>query len=100
MAKAITKTTVKMTSSNTRVALVIKYVNGEILKVSSSMSAGRMSCERPNGMPPVVLKTLFAVVGEESKTESPMAQFERFAKVFETTTSIQDAIDNVAKFKE
>jgi len=101
MPKAILKTTVKLTSTNNRVALTIKYVNGEVLKLSSSMSAGRMSCTRPAGFTekfgPLNLKKLFAVTGEESKTESPMGQFERFAKYFETTTSIQDSIDNVAK---
>lgn len=100
MAKAILKTTVKMTSSNTRVALAIKYVNGETLKISSSISRASLSCDRPDGFDEkfgkLDLAALFKVVGATSGKESPMTQFERFARYFETTTSIQDSIDNIA----
>ena len=91
--KIIAKTQVKLTVTNNRVALTIKYPNGEILKTAYTPSRNTMNCERPAGMPAVSMKPIFALVTQEKPKESPASQFERLAKFFETTTSIQDAAD-------
>jgi len=98
MAKAITKTTVKMSITHNRVALTIKYVNGEVLKTATNRGSDTMSSQRPAGMAEVNLKPLFAYVCKSlSPQETHGERFERLAKFFETTESIQDAVNKAGK---
>lgn len=97
MAKVITKTTVKMSSTNNRVALTINYPNGEVLKAAVNRGSDTMNATRPNGFNEqfgkLDLKILFKYTAYRASNESPIMQMERLAKFFETTTSIQDAIN-------
>ena len=90
-AKVITQTVVKVSITNNRVALTVKYPNGEVLKTSYTPSGYRINSEVPYNLPGVSLKTIFALVTKENPKESPANLFERLGKFFETTTSIQDA---------
>ena len=92
--KATKQTDVKLSVTNNRVALTVKYPNGEVLKVSATPSATRVNIERPAelGKPTFTLKSLSAMVSKET-ADSPAAQFEKFKLFFEATSSIEDAIN-------
>lgn len=98
MAKAILKTTVKYSETHNRVALTIKYPNGEVLKTASNRGSDTMSCIRPAGFNDkfgkVDLNPIFKFVCKSlSSQETHGDRFARLAKFFETTESIQDAIN-------
>ena len=99
MAKAPLKTTVKMSASNNRVALTIKYPNGEVLKCAANRGSDTMSSTRPAGFDEkfgkLNLRPLLQYTSKSASHESPIMQMERIGKFFETTTSIQDALNKI-----
>jgi hypothetical protein len=96
--KVITKTEAKLSITNNRVALTVKYTNGQILKMSSTPRGVRMNSEQPASMERGFnLKPLFAMVTTENPKESPADQFTRLQKFFAVTESIQDATAKIPK---
>lgn len=98
--KAATETSVKLSVTNRRVALIISYQDGDVLKVSSSASAARIGLKRvaDGGVPPKFdMKPLLQMISAESVTESPEAQFRRFQEFFINTTSLKDAAEKAGK---
>lgn len=95
MPKPITAATVKTSFTHDRLALTIKYVNGEVLKISSTRCAERLKTERPVGSQPLAANTLRNILSfvekHASPTETNGQRYERLAKFFEGTKSIADA---------
>ena len=97
MAKAITKTTTKISTTHNRVAIVVKYPNGEIFKTASNRGSDTMSVARPTHMTDKLdMNPVFKFVMKSiSPQETVGERFERLEKFFENTNSIQHMIDMV-----
>jgi hypothetical protein len=96
MPKPITKTTVKLSVTHDRLAIKVSYVNGEVLKLSSTRNAARIATERPVNFVGRKasnddLKILLASIDEAPAGENNGQMFERVANVLEGTSSIADA---------
>lgn len=98
MAKVITKTTAKVSTTHNRVAVVVKYPNGEVLKTASNRGSDSFSVNRPLGFNETFgkldIKSLFKFICQPiNLNETHGDRFERLAKFFESTNSVQEAID-------
>lgn len=95
MAKPITKTTSKYTSTHHRIAITCKFVNGEVLKLSSTYTGERLAIERPIGLAGAPtqqeLRNLLNAISTFHAGENNGQRFERIAIFLETTNSIADA---------
>jgi hypothetical protein len=96
MPKPITKTTVKLSITHDRLAIKVSYVNGEVLKLSSTRNAARLGLERPVDFKGVKatnteLKILLNAIDKCGPGENNGQMFERVAKVLEGTNGISDA---------
>ena len=101
MTKQITKTTVKLSITNDRLAIKVSYVSGEVLKLSSNRGSARIATERPVsfvGEKPATshLRTILNASYKFTNGENNGQLFERLAKFFETTNSIVDAATKIA----
>lgn len=101
MKKPITKTTVKLSITHDRLAIKASYVNGEVLKLSSTRSAARLGLERPTNFTGekatnVQLRVLLNAIDKAPEGENNGEMFERVAKFLEGTVGIADAAMKVS----
>lgn len=100
MAKAITKTEVKVSTTHNRVAIVVKFVNGEVFKTATNRGSDTLSLTRPNGfneqfgkITQAEMQKVFQFICKTAhENENHGDRFARLAKFFEGTTSIKDII--------
>ena len=100
MAKAITQTTAKISTTHNRVAIVVKYVNGEVFKTATNRGSDTVSLTRPAGfneqfgkITQAEMQKVFKFICKTAhEHETHGERFERLAKFFETTSSIKDMI--------
>lgn len=102
MKKPIAKTTVKLSITHDRLAIKVSYVNGEVLKLSSTRCAARLGLERPVGFTGEVatndqLRVLLNSIDKAPAGENNGQMFERISKVLENTNGIADAARRVAE---
>lgn len=97
MAKALTATSAKVSITHDRVALTVKFPDGYVLKTAVNRSSDTFKVAAPVGatsMPNV--NPLWKFINAKLKGETHGERFERLAKFFEATASIEHALTVVA----
>jgi len=93
MAKALTKTTAKVSITHDRISLTVKFLCGHVLKTAVNRYSDSFSLAAPIGAKSVGNgESLFKFINKALPGEKHGERFERLAKFFEAHTSIESAI--------
>ena len=98
MAKAITKTTAKVSLTHDRVALTVKFPCGHVLKTAVNRYSDSFKVTAPahaTSIPDCEPLWKF-ICSKPIAGETHGARFDRLAKFFESTSSLKDAISDVS----
>ena len=91
--KALTATTAKATVSHDRVSLVVKFLDGHVLKTAVNRYSDSFSVAAPAGATTIPdTRSLFKFICKFEKGETTGQKFERLAKFFESHTTLASAI--------
>lgn len=93
MAKALTSTTAKVSITHDRISLTVKFVSGHVLKTAVNRYSDSFSVAAPVGAKTMSdVKPLWDFICKKAGDANHGVRFERLAKFFEGTTSIDDAL--------